>query len=84
ERPGGGAGRDDLAFKAWNRNKRSIVLDPTSPTDREDILALIARADVFVESYGRNRSFELGLAYEDTRAVNEAIIHTSITAYGAV
>lgn len=82
ERPGGGAGRDDLAFKAWNRNKRSVVLDPTSAADRDTILALIARADVFVESYGRARSEQLGLAYADTRAVNDGIIHTSLTAYG--
>lgn len=83
ERPDGGAGRRDLAFKAWNRSKRSIALDPTVAADRANLLALLARADVFVESYGRDRSEALGLAYPDTRAVNAGLIHSSLTAYGA-
>src|SRR5438105_4164222 len=44
-------GGDGPVFLALNRNKRSIVLDMERAEGRDILQALVARADVFVESF---------------------------------
>ena len=39
-----------LQFIAYNRNKRSITIDPNSDEDRSDLDELIRRADIIFES----------------------------------
>src|SRR5690606_25690616 len=70
------------AFWAWNRNKRSIVLDLASQSGREMLLRLIETADFVIESEQPGRMAELGLGYEDARRVRPDIIYASISAFG--
>src|SRR5882724_1136470 len=50
-----------LFFWQYNRGKRSIVLDPHRPEDRDQIRALIASADILLESPPRGELDACGL-----------------------
>jgi crotonobetainyl-CoA:carnitine CoA-transferase CaiB-like acyl-CoA transferase len=71
-----------LARLAWQRSKRSVELDVKKPADLETLLNLIARADVFIESYGPGRADKLGLGYDALSARFPRLIYCSITGYG--
>ena len=58
ERPGEGdpfrafkGGLYSPYFQTYNRNKRSIALDPSWSEDRALFHDLVARADVFIQNY---------------------------------
>ncbi|MBI2554766.1 MAG: CoA transferase, partial [Candidatus Rokubacteria bacterium] len=67
-----------------SRNKKSLALDVTKPQGREVLLALAARADVYVTNFPPARLGRLRLAWEDLSAVNPRLIYASLTAYGEV
>jgi crotonobetainyl-CoA:carnitine CoA-transferase CaiB-like acyl-CoA transferase len=71
-----------LARLAWERGKKSIELNVTDAADREVLLAVLAKADVFIESFGRGRAAALGLGFEQLRERFPRLICCSITAYG--
>ncbi|MGY8737343.1 MAG: CoA transferase, partial [bacterium] len=48
EAPGEDPLRDQPGYKAWNRGKRSAVLDLKDAEDKATFLALAARADVVI------------------------------------
>lgn len=75
-------GERSLFWWAYARNKRSVVLDPESPDDREALLRLVASADVFIESRKPGEMDRLGLGYEDLAAINPALVYVSISAFG--
>jgi crotonobetainyl-CoA:carnitine CoA-transferase CaiB-like acyl-CoA transferase len=74
----------DIALSHLKRDhgKRSIEVDYTTPEGRDQLLALIARADVLVENFRPTVMSSLRLDYEVLRRVNPRIIHCSITGYG--
>ena len=91
EPPGGdsvrgqGAIRDGLSwyFAAFNRNKRSIVLD-LKRSDHNDALArLIERADVLVENYRPGVLARLGFPPERLAALNPRLVVASVNGYGS-
>jgi len=82
EPPGGDPGRRQLGYRVWQRGKRSAVLDLERPADHDDLLALIAHADVLIESLEPDERERLGLAPEATAARNPRLVHGSITGYG--
>src|SRR5437879_986154 len=57
--PGMGA-----VFLNVNRNKRSVVLDLTQAAQRDILLRLVARADVFIHSMRPAAAQRLGLGYD--------------------
>jgi crotonobetainyl-CoA:carnitine CoA-transferase CaiB-like acyl-CoA transferase len=69
-------------FLYVNTNKRSITLDLEQEDDREAFRKLIATADVLVEDRipGELDAWDLG--YDSLRALNPALIVTSITPFG--
>ena len=72
-----------LRHQAYNRGKRSVVLDiDGSDTDREQLRSLIAGADVVIESCDPGHLASLGLGYDDLSAINPALVMTSITPFG--
>lgn len=71
-----------LFWWAYARGKRSIVLDPASPADREDLLRLVEGADVLVESRTPGEMARLGLGFEDLARLNPALVYVSITPFG--
>ena len=61
-----------LQFLAFNRNKRSICLDPSSDADKAILAALIARTDFIVES-GQQLESTWGTSFDDAKALS--LIH---------
>jgi crotonobetainyl-CoA:carnitine CoA-transferase CaiB-like acyl-CoA transferase len=71
-----------LEFWAFNRNKRSLVLDLESPGGREELRALVRGADVLIESDPPGALARRGLGYADLAAANPALVYVSITPFG--
>ncbi|MEZ4353048.1 MAG: CoA transferase [Myxococcota bacterium] len=82
ERPGDDPFREQIGYHAWNRGKRSAVLDLTDDADRATFAALVARADILVESFAPGTSERLGIDHETLAASNPRLITCSITGYG--
>jgi len=82
EPPGGDPFRGQSGYLAWNRGKRSAILDLKSKDDLEVFLKLVASADILVESYAPGVTARLGIDYETLKSVNPRLIYCSITAYG--
>jgi len=83
--PFAGNGREperSLFWWAYARNKRSVVLDPESPDDRDALLRLIETADVLVESRKPGELEGLGLGFERLARLNPALVYVSITPFG--
>lgn len=75
------AGPDrSFAHLYFNANKASVVLDPTS--DPDSFLALVATADVVLETERPGRLDELGLSHERLLAAKPDLIHISVTPHG--
>ena len=72
-----------LSFTALNRGKRSRVLDLKSTGGRDEFLALVAAADVVVESFRPGVMRRLGLDHEALSVVNPRIVLCSISGWGA-
>jgi crotonobetainyl-CoA:carnitine CoA-transferase CaiB-like acyl-CoA transferase len=70
-------------FLSINRNKRSIELDIKTAEDREILLRLIARSDVFLTNNPRLESLErAGLDPRSLSALNSGLIYVAISGYG--
>ncbi|MGD9713273.1 MAG: CaiB/BaiF CoA transferase family protein [Thermomicrobiales bacterium] len=75
---------DSTLFHSINRNKESYAADLKNPADLERIWMLIASADVMIQNFRPGVIERLGLAYDDVRKVNPAIVYGTITGYGDV
>jgi crotonobetainyl-CoA:carnitine CoA-transferase CaiB-like acyl-CoA transferase len=69
-------------FLAFNINKRSVTLDPTTSTGRAILFRLIAERDILIETFAPSYLLELGLGYDVLKRVNPALIMASITPFG--
>ena len=67
---------------AYNRGKKSVVLDLEDPAQPEQLLALLAGADVLIECYEPAERAERGLTPGELAAINPALVHVSVTPYG--
>jgi crotonobetainyl-CoA:carnitine CoA-transferase CaiB-like acyl-CoA transferase len=96
EPPGGDPGRrlgpfldgapdpeKSLYWLANNTDKCSLVLDLERAGDRERLVRLLATADFLIESFRPGYLAARGLAYSDLRGGNPALVHTTITPFGA-
>ncbi|MGE3245265.1 MAG: CaiB/BaiF CoA transferase family protein [Beijerinckiaceae bacterium] len=70
-------------FLAYNRNKRSIVIDMTTEAGRNAQRKLIETADVLIDNYRTPVLKKLGLDPDELRALNPRLIHCSITGFGS-
>ena len=70
-------------FMSINRNKRSIVLDFRDPDDAALVHELFRRADIAIENFKPGALAKYGLDYESARAINPALIYTSISGFGS-
>lgn len=82
ERPGGPSW-DTPANATWNRNKRNLVLDLTTPRDREVAEALIASADVVIENFRPGVMQRLGLGPDEMLARSPGLIFCSLPGFAA-
>jgi crotonobetainyl-CoA:carnitine CoA-transferase CaiB-like acyl-CoA transferase len=69
-------------FASVNRNKRSICLDLKEATGREQLLGLLAEADVLVENFRVGVMEKLGLSYEELHERFPRLVYTSIQGFG--
>jgi alpha-methylacyl-CoA racemase len=65
-----------------NRGKRSIALDLRDPASRPPFDALLAWADVVIESFRPAAARRLGVSGEQVRARFPRLVHASVTGYG--
>jgi crotonobetainyl-CoA:carnitine CoA-transferase CaiB-like acyl-CoA transferase len=72
-----------LQFFAYNRNKRSIVVDPTTTAGLAELNALVGSADIVLESAPGGLLQHAGLDFEALRASQPRIVHCQLTPYGA-
>lgn len=69
-------------FSNLNRNKRSVVLDLKSATERDALLEMTRGCDVLVHNFRQGVMDRLGLGYADLRAINSRLIYCAISGFG--
>jgi crotonobetainyl-CoA:carnitine CoA-transferase CaiB-like acyl-CoA transferase len=69
-------------FQVLNRNKRSVTLDLRSPEAPAILDALVARADVVIESFRPQTARRLGVDAATLGARHPRLVHASITGFG--
>ncbi len=70
-------------FQTYNRNKRSITLNPKVPADRDSLYALVKTADVYIQNFRPGVAEQLGVGEQQLRALNPRLIYCSISGFGA-
>jgi crotonobetainyl-CoA:carnitine CoA-transferase CaiB-like acyl-CoA transferase len=71
-----------FTWEMWNRGKRAIALDLTTPDGREIVRELAANADVFLTSILPYQREKLGIDVDSIRAANPKIVYASGTGHG--
>lgn len=89
ERPGGGdrfrsfeKGLYGPQFQAFNRNKRSIVLDLATSADRTTMHELLRDADVYVQNFRPGAAARMGVSADEVRSLNPRLVVCAITGFG--
>jgi crotonobetainyl-CoA:carnitine CoA-transferase CaiB-like acyl-CoA transferase len=75
-------GLASLRFHAFNRGKRSVVLDLDDDAGRADFLRLVASADFVVEDAGPGVMDERGCGFDALRAVRPDLVYVAISPFG--
>lgn len=70
-------------FTGLNRNKTGRVMDLTQPAQREELLALLANADVLVENFKTGTLEKWGLGFDVLHAKFPRLVHCRVSGYGA-
>jgi crotonobetainyl-CoA:carnitine CoA-transferase CaiB-like acyl-CoA transferase len=71
-----------LRFLAFNRGKRSVVLDLETGQGRADFLRLVATADFVFENAAPGEMNARGLGFSALRAVRPDLVYVAITPFG--
>jgi crotonobetainyl-CoA:carnitine CoA-transferase CaiB-like acyl-CoA transferase len=95
EPPGGSASRSDppiaagepppfasLRFHAFNRGKRSVVVDLDDDDGRQDFTALVASADFLFENAGPGVMAARDLGFDALRAVRPDLVYVALSPFG--
>ena len=69
-------------FSVYNRGKKSVCLDMRSSKGKEIFAALVPKADVVLENFRPGVMAAMGFDYDRLRALNPAIILTSVSGFG--
>src|SRR5262249_801937 len=69
-------------FAAFNRNKRSIVLNLRSTAGQEALQRLIPTPHLVVDNFRPGVMADLGLDWPQLCALRPGIVHTSVTGFG--
>lgn len=75
-------GSDSLYFEAFNRGKKSIVLDLKNAAGREVLERLVASADAVYSNLRGDQPERLGITYAQLARVNPRIVCVALTGYG--
>jgi crotonobetainyl-CoA:carnitine CoA-transferase CaiB-like acyl-CoA transferase len=71
-----------LRFHAFDRGKRSVVLDLESARGRADFLALVASADFVIENAGPGAMDARGLGFTALRESRRDLVYVAISPFG--
>ena len=69
-------------YLSFNRNKRSVAVDISTPGGQQVIRDLARECDVLIENFKVGDLARKGLSYADIEAVNPRIVYCSITGFG--
>lgn len=75
-------GDDAVYFLTLNRNKRSVVIDLTTPEGQAQAHQLAAQVDIVVENFRPGVAKKLGIDYETLKPLNPRMIYCSTSAFG--
>ena len=64
-------------FRSFNRNKKSVVLDITTPQGQATVRELVAESDVVLENFRPGLMEKLGLDYASLAAANPRLIYAT-------
>ena len=78
----GPGGDNGACFLQWNRNKRSLTLDPLAPDGKEILARLVRTADVVVANLPIETIRQMGVDYGTLRKSRRDIILVHVTAFG--
>jgi crotonobetainyl-CoA:carnitine CoA-transferase CaiB-like acyl-CoA transferase len=88
ERPAGELGRTvgpevgvPATFAAYNRGKRALAVDITTPEGRDVVTRLIATSDVLIQNFRPGVMERFGFGYDTVHAANPRLVYTSLSAY---
>ena len=82
EPPAGDPFRSHPAWLAWNRGKKSAVLDLKTAQGRTQAQRLAEQADVVLESFRPGVAHRLGIDYATLSAINPRLVYASISGWG--
>jgi crotonobetainyl-CoA:carnitine CoA-transferase CaiB-like acyl-CoA transferase len=69
-------------FNNFNRNKRSVSLNMTTPRGRELFARLLAVSDAVLENFSAGVMAKWGFTYEAMRAIRPDIVYVSMAGFG--
>ena len=69
-------------YQTYNRNKRSVTLDPKDAGDRDVLDALVESADVYIQNFRPGVADKLGVGAARLRALNPRLVYCSISGFG--
>lgn len=71
-----------LPYLLEARNKEHITLDIHKVKGKEILKALVRKADILIETFTPAFMDEMGMGWEDFKAINPRLIYCSINSYG--
>lgn len=70
-------------FQTYNRNKRSITIDPKNPEDLAVLDRLVEDADVFIQNFRPGVADRLKVDAKRLQGINPALVYASISGFGS-
>jgi crotonobetainyl-CoA:carnitine CoA-transferase CaiB-like acyl-CoA transferase len=70
-------------FQTYNRNKRSVTIDPKNPEDLAVLDKLVAKADVFIQNFRPGVADRLNVDAARLQGLNPRLIYASISGFGS-
>lgn len=70
-------------FQTYNRNKRSITIDPKKESDLLVLDRLVEEADVFIQNFRPGVAGRLKVDAERLQAINPRLVYASISGFGS-
>jgi crotonobetainyl-CoA:carnitine CoA-transferase CaiB-like acyl-CoA transferase len=80
--PPGQQGTDSLYFEAFNRGKKSLLLDMKNSAGRQVFERLVATADAVYSNLRGDQPERLGITYAQLEPVNPRVVCVALTGYG--
>ena len=83
EHPSGNPLERDIAYRVWNRGKKSVAIDLKQPEGLTAVMSQVQQADVVLESFRPGAAESLGVGYSQLSGINPQVVYCSISAYGS-